>query len=86
MQFILCLFCCINVRKNREIQLKKAIASELRSVLKEKGWSQKEFAAKLKKDAGYVSHILRAEQNLTIESIAKIELLIGRELVRVGAV
>lgn len=57
----------IFVRKNLEI------SEQVSALLKERGWSQKELAARLGKSESEVSKLLSGLHNLTLKSIAKLE-------------
>lgn len=69
------------MKKDRADQIKEGIATQIRAFLAEKEWSQRDFAEKLGKNLAHVSHILQAKQNLTIETIAEIEKVLGHTLI-----
>lgn len=49
------------------------VAVNVLDALKAKGWSQKDLAQKMKVSAQHVNKILRGQQNLTFETISKLE-------------
>ncbi len=57
-----------------------AITEQVYSLLKEKGWSQKEFAKRLGKHESEVSRWLSGLHNLTLESIVKMEVVLETEI------
>jgi transcriptional regulator with XRE-family HTH domain len=65
----------IFVRKNL------AISEQINFLLEEKGWSQKEFARHLGKTGSEVSRLLSGLQNITLKSIAKMEAVLGAEII-----
>ncbi|NLO70692.1 MAG: helix-turn-helix transcriptional regulator [Porphyromonadaceae bacterium] len=65
----------IFVRKNL------AISAQVEILLKEKGWSQKELAKQLRKTESEVSRMLSGLHNLTLKSLAKLEAVLGNEIV-----
>lgn len=70
--------------KNRFENLKLAIAEQIRLFLEQSGWSQQDLADKLGKNKGHVSLILTGKQNLTLETIAEIERVIGKKILPIG--
>lgn len=71
-------------RKNRG-KLKKAMSVALRvlDILDERGLSQQELAGKMKVTRQYVSKVLKGQENMTFETIDKLEQALGIELVKV---
>jgi len=65
----------IFVRKNLEI------SEQVYALLKERGWSQKELAARLGKSESEVSKLLSGLHNLTLKSIAKLEAELGSDII-----
>lgn len=63
------------------VQKNLAISSQISEYLYFKGWTQKEFAAKLGKHESEVSKILSGLHNITLKSIAKMEAVLGEEIV-----
>lgn len=65
--------------------LKKSamIAVKVLSRLHELGMSQKQLAEVLRVSPQYVSKIVKGQQNLTLETISKLERILGMELVTV---
>jgi transcriptional regulator with XRE-family HTH domain len=66
--------------KNRSKTLKKGIAAKIKRFLDEHGWSQQDLADKIGKNKAHISLILNGKQNLTLETIAEIEAVLGIEL------
>lgn len=70
-----------NRKKNRRtLRKSQEIALTLHYHLRNKGMTQKEFADKLGVSAVYVGKLLRGGENLTLETICKLEEVIGEEL------
>jgi transcriptional regulator with XRE-family HTH domain len=67
----------------RYVQKNLAVVAEVSRLLKQKGWTQKEFAKKLGKSESEVSKWLSGLHNLTLKSIAKIETVLEAELLKV---
>lgn len=68
-------------KKNRKaLRRSQEIALALHYHLRGKSMTQKEFSDKLGVSAVYVGKLLRGEENLTLETIVKLEEVIGEEL------
>jgi transcriptional regulator with XRE-family HTH domain len=67
--------------KNRLKTLKTAIGAKIKTALEELEWTQQDLADKLRKDKAHISNILNGKQNLTLETIAEIERVLGRDLI-----
>ena len=65
----------IFVRKNL------AISKQVEALLNEKGWSQKELAKQLNKTESEISRMLSGLHNLTLKSLAKLEAVLGSEII-----
>jgi len=65
----------IYIKKNLEI------SEQITALLKEKNWSQKEFARRLGKTESEVSKLLSGLHNLTLKSIAKLEAELGCDII-----
>lgn len=65
----------IFVRKNL------AISEQVTCLLEEKGWTQKQLAQKLGKNESEVSKLLSGLHNLTLMSIAKLEAVLGSDII-----
>jgi len=65
----------IFVRKNL------AISEQISSILKEKGWTQKQLAQRLGKNESEVSKLLSGFHNLTLKSIARLEAVLGTAII-----
>lgn len=64
----------LNYKVNKSWLDKSAIvAVNVLEALKAKGWSQKDLAQKMKVSAQQVNKILKGQQNLTFETISKLE-------------
>ncbi len=66
------------LRKSQEIALR------ILSVLREKGMQQKELASMLGVSPQQVSKIVKGKENLTLETISKIEMALGAELINIA--
>lgn len=58
-----------------------AISEQITTILKEKGWSQKELAGRLGKTESEVSKLLSGLHNLTLKSISKFEAELGEDII-----
>jgi transcriptional regulator with XRE-family HTH domain len=65
----------IFVRKNL------AISEQISAILKEKGWTQKQLAQRLGKNESEVSKLLSGLHNLTLKSIARLEAVLGTDII-----
>lgn len=63
------------VRKNL------AISEQISSILENKGWSQKRLAAEMGKKQSEISKLLSGMHNLTLQSIANVEAVLGEEVI-----
>ena len=59
------------------------IALKIQDVLEDKGWKQKELAARLEVSPQQVSKILKGQENLSLATIAKIEEILETPLITV---
>ena len=59
------------------------IAGHIRKVLKDKGWKQAKLAEKLKVSPQALTRIMKGRQNLTLQSIRKIENVLDVRLITV---
>lgn len=57
------------------------ISQQVYAFLKKKNWTQKEFAKKLGKTDAEVSKWLSGSHNLTLRSIAKMEAVLGEDII-----
>ena len=57
------------------------ISQQVYALLKEKGWTQKQFAKKLGKSEAEVSKWLNGTHNLTLRSIAKMEVALDADII-----
>jgi ribosome-binding protein aMBF1 (putative translation factor) len=66
-------------------RLKKAMSVALRvmDILDERGLSQQDLARKMKVTRQHVSKVLKGQENLTFETIDKLETALGIELIQV---
>jgi transcriptional regulator with XRE-family HTH domain len=67
----------IFVRKHSDIVVR------IYQLLKEKGWTQKDLAAKLEKTPSEISKWLNGDHNLTLKSLTKLEAELGAEIIYV---
>lgn len=71
-------------KQNRDWLLKSAeIALKIIDILKENKMTQAELAAKLETSPQNISKILKGQENLTLETIVKLEKSLGIELIAV---
>lgn len=71
-------------RANRKwLRKSQDIALRILTVLDEKGMQQKELAKALDVSPQQISKIVKGKQNLTLETISKLEQVLGVELVEV---
>ncbi len=66
-----------------EFDLSYGIAERLDAILKEKGITQHELAQRMGKRDSEVSKWLTGRHNFTTETIARIEVAIGRKIIRI---
>ncbi len=52
-------------------------------LLEEKGWTQKDLAAKLDKSPSEISKWLSGEHNLTLRTLTKLEVELGEDLIQI---
>lgn len=75
----------IDRKENREwLRMSQDIALCLHYYLRNAGMSQKELAEKMGVSAVYVNKLLKGGENLTLETICKIQKAIGEELISVA--
>ncbi len=67
----------------QRIYIKKnlSIAHQVSTILQQRGWSQKVFAKHLGKEASEVSKLLSGLHNLTLQSISKMESVLGEDII-----
>lgn len=74
----------LNYKVNKSWLDKSAIvAVNVLEALKAKGWSQKDLAQKMKVSAQQVNKILKGQQNLTFETISKLEAALCISLIEI---
>lgn len=72
-------------KENRErLRISQDIALCLHHYLRTNKMSQKEFAERMGVSPVYVGKLLKGSENLTIETICKIQMLMGEQLVSVA--
>lgn len=59
------------------------VAINVLEILKEKKWSQKDLSEKMNVSAQQVNKIIKGQQNLTFETIAKLELALDISLIEI---
>lgn len=57
------------------------ISLQIVNYLEELGWTQKEFAKKMGKSEAEISKWLSGTHNLTLKSISKMEVVLGRDII-----
>lgn len=68
-------------RENREwIRMSQDIALSVHYYLRKSGMSQKDLAERMSVSAAYVGKLLKGTENLTLETICKLQNAIGEEL------
>ena len=70
-----------NPESKRYIDLTVDIATHIQDVLNAKGWTQKDLAEKMGRQNSEISKWLTGTHNFTLKTLAKIESLIGEEVV-----
>ena len=55
----------------------------IHDLLEEKGWSQKDLAAKLEKSPSEISKWLGGDHNLTLRTLTKLEVELGEDLIQI---
>ena len=69
-------------RDNREwLKKSAAIAVKIFTALKSKGFSQKELAERMGVSPQQVNKIVKGQENLTLETISKIEMVLGIDII-----
>jgi ribosome-binding protein aMBF1 (putative translation factor) len=68
------------VANNPHLEISQSIALRVLDKLDELGWSQKELAIKMGVSPQQVSKIVRGSENLTLESLVKLESALGLEI------
>jgi predicted XRE-type DNA-binding protein len=72
-------------KENREwIRLSQEIAIELHKYLRNEHITQKKLAEMLGVSAVYVNKILKGGENLTLETVCKIQSAIGRQIITIS--
>jgi len=71
-------------KENREwLRLSQDIALAVHYHIRKSGMTQKEFAARMNVSAAYVGKLLKGNENLTLETICKIQQAIGERVISV---
>ena len=65
----------------RFVQKNLDISQQVYTYLEEKGWSQKDLAKALGKSEAEISKWLSGTHNLTLRSIAKMEAILGKDII-----
>lgn len=68
------------------LQNSSKIAINVMEILKEKKWTQKELAEKMKVSAQQINKIAKGQQNLTFETISKLESALGVSLISINEI
>lgn len=67
----------------RQKELKKLVSDRISSILDKKGWKPQHLADGLHKDKGYISRVLHGSHNMTLDTIADIEGLLGEKILKI---
>lgn len=71
-------------RQDRQwLQMSQDIALNARSFMKSEGLTQKELAERMDVSPAYVARIMKGNENMTIQTIAKLEHALGMKLVAI---
>ena len=70
----------IKPETKRNIERNVAIGQRVRALLKEKGWDQRKLAEEMGKQPSEISRWLSGMHNLTMESIGKMEEVLGKPI------
>lgn len=71
-------------KENREwLRLSQDIALAIHYYIRKSGMTQKEFAKQMNVSAAYVGKLLKGGENLTLETICKIQNVIGEKIISV---
>jgi transcriptional regulator with XRE-family HTH domain len=74
----------MNRRENREyIRMSQDIALCIHYYLRKSNMTQKEFADKMGVSPAYIGRLLKGGENLTLETICKVQNVLGQDLIRV---
>ncbi len=73
----------IPVKIEREINLSLGIVYRINEILKRKGWNKTDFAVAMGKKNSEISKWMSGEHNFTITTIAKIESVLGEDILSV---
>ena len=71
------------IKPENRVFIKKnlAISEQVQYLLDQRGWSQREFAEHIGKEPSEVSKWLSGLHNLTLQSITKMEALLGEDII-----
>lgn len=67
----------------RRVELMMGVAYRLKEILQKKGWSQADLAKAMDKSEPEISKWLSGGNNFTLETIAKIEGILGEDIVSI---
>lgn len=75
-------------RKANRTWLRKSstIANEILEFLRVNKWTQKEFASRMDVSPQYLTKLLRGQENLTLETMTKINKAMGYEMIEINVV
>ncbi len=73
----------IKPETRRYVRINMAIAMRVADILQSKGWTQKDLARKMGKAESEVSKWLSGSHNLTLKSIAKMEAVLGMDVLAI---
>lgn len=77
------LYSVIPEEKRRMSSHSFAIAAHISDILKRKGWSKTDFANAMGKKNAEISKWMSGQHNFTLATIAKIEVVLGEEIITV---
>lgn len=75
----------VNRKNNREyLRMSQRIALNIHYYLRENNISQKELAERMGVSAAYIGKIMKGNENLTLESICKLQEALGKTLIQIS--
>ena len=77
------LYSVIPEEKRRMSSHSFAIAAHISDILKRKGWSKTDFANAMGKKNAEISKWMSGQHNFTLATIAKIEVVLGEEIITI---
>lgn len=71
------------MNSKRQKEIKKLISERISSILDKKGWKPQNLADGLHKDKAYISRVLHGAHNMTLDTIAEIEGILGEHIIKI---